>query len=359
MLLGDKPPVVVNARFLTQPISGVQRFAVEICLRLKQFLPEAKFIAPKNILHKDIAEILHVEEYGRLAGHLWEQIELPFFLNATGQPLLINLCNTGPIWYQNKIVCIHDLSFLINPKWFSQAFSTFYRYTIPLIAKSSKRVLTVSNYSRRTIVELLGIAESNVDVIYNAVSEDFFSPADVLQNKYGNYILAVGSLDPRKNLKRLIQAYELCRLADTKLVIVGAGSKIFNDTALHQLLQGNPSVVLAGYLSDEELKSTYYHARLFVYPSMFEGFGIPPLEAMRCGCATVVSKTTSLPEVCGDASYYVDPANTEEIAEAIKTLLGNERMRKSLIMKGYNRSLAFSWEESAKKIVGIIEKNRE
>ncbi|WP_169336203.1 glycosyltransferase family 4 protein [Pontibacter roseus] len=353
--MNRKPPVVINARFLTQPITGVQRFAVELCLRLKELLPEVVFVAPRGVVHPEIGERLGVMELGKLAGHLWEQLELPLILRRMGSPLLVNLCNTAPILYSNKVVCIHDLAFLVNPSWFSKSFAGFYKMLIPRVAKSSRKILTVSEYSKGTIVEYLAVPANKIEVVYNAVSEATFSATGIAGNKYGNYVLVVGSLDPRKNLKTLVSAFNASGLQDTKLVIAGGSSSIFNDPEFKEQLMGNPSIVLTGYLSDEELRAAYRHAKLFVYPSLFEGFGLPPLEAMYCGCATMVSNTTSLPEVCADASYYVNPTQPAEIAHAIRLLLEDVPLRQSLVEKGFARSREFSWEKSAQRLKQILE----
>lgn len=356
MLYSKGQSLIVNARFLTQPVTGVQRFAIEISLRLKKLIPGVVFISPKNILHKEIAAVLQVEEFGKFTSHLWEQVELPLYLKKRGSPLLLNLSNTAPLLHTKNVVCIHDVSFLVNPEWFSKTFSSFYSFLIPKVARGAKKVLTVSEYSKESLVNFLRIPEAAVEVVYNAVSEDLFNNTEPAQpNKVGDYVLAVGSLDPRKNLKKLILAFNTCKLADTKLVIAGAASKIFNDDELQHLVHSNENIVLTGYLTDEELKHVYQHAKLFVYPSLFEGFGIPPLEAMRCGCATVVSDAASLPEVCGDASYYVDPHSMEEIATAITQLMGDNDLRSSLIRKGFERSKFFSWEKSSEKLVQVLE----
>lgn len=348
-------PVVVNARFLTQPITGVQRFAVEICLRLKELLPKTIFLAPANVLHTDLATQLGVTKLGRLTGHLWEQIELPLYLSKCGYPLLLNLCNTAPLIYKRKIVCIHDLAFLINPSWFSPTFATFYRFLIPKVARSSQKLLTVSEFSKSTITELLGIPTHNIEVIYNAVSESTFSSNEFGENKYGRYVLAVGSLDPRKNLRTLIKAFIRLQEPSLKLVIAGASSKIFKDEAFEKLIGNNPSVVFTGYLTDKELRTAYKHAKLFIYPSLFEGFGLPPLEAMCCGCATIVSHSSSLPEVCGDASFYIDPLDEQGIAEGIRRLLHCEEERLTLIEAGNKQCKMFNWDSSSQKLAHLLE----
>ncbi|MCC9135132.1 glycosyltransferase family 4 protein [Pontibacter silvestris] len=351
-------PVIVNARFLTQPVTGVQRFAIEISLHLKRLLPNVVFVSPQEVLNKDIAKILEVVKIGKVTGHAWEQAELPLYLRKQGSPLLINLCNTAPLLYKNKVVCIHDLAFLVNPQWFSRMFSQLYKVLIPRVVKSSRKILTVSEFSKGSIKSILHVPDSDIEVIYNAVSENIFNSLEKKINNYGDYILAVGSLDPRKNLKRLILAFNSCKLKETKLVIVGAASKVFKDEELQQLVQENRSIILTGYLTDEELKNAYQHAKIFIYPSLFEGFGLPPLEAMHCGCATVVSNTTSLPEVCADASLYVNPNSVEELANRMSLLIENESLRSSLIMKGFERSKHFSWEKSSKRLVQVIESLR-
>jgi len=347
--------VVLNARFLTQTITGVQRFGIEICRLLKQLMPQIRFVAPTNIMHPDLAAELNVETYGKLSSHFWEQLELPLYLRQFGNPLLINLCNTAPIFYNNKVVCIHDLSSFINPQWFSKSFATVYKIILPRIARSSKKIITVSDFSKDSLHSILNIPKTDIEVIYNGVSEKFISNNTLTcVNKHGQYILSVSSIEPRKNFKNLIKAYKLADLTGIKLVIVGAGSKVFNDPDLKSLVQGREDIIFTGYLSDTELAEVYQNALLFVYPSLFEGFGIPPLEAMHCGCPTIVSNTSSLPEICGDASYYVNPLEPNEIAQAIKLLAENVEIRKTLILKGLKRAGTFSWKDSAEKLASII-----
>ncbi len=169
MAKASQPQLIVNARFLTQPLTGVQRFAIELCLCLKKILPGMKFVAPRNILHQKIAEELEVEPFGKFTSHLWEQIELPVFLKQQHSPLLLNLCNTAPLFYKRNIVCIHDIAFQVNPGWFSPTFVKLYKFLIPRIARRSLQVLTVSNFSKAEIISYTGIPENKVKVIYNGI----------------------------------------------------------------------------------------------------------------------------------------------------------------------------------------------
>lgn len=349
------PELVVNARFLTQKITGVQRFAIEISKSLKLQLPNVRFVSPAEIIHKEVASFLEVETYGKLNSHLWEQLELPVYLKKHKNPLLINFSNTAPLFYKNQVVTIHDLSFIINPAWFSKPFRIFYSFLIPKIARKSVKVITVSNSSKKDIHQLLGIDLSKIEVIYNSISADFKNINNIKKkNMYGKYILAVSSLDPRKNFLNLIKAFIEANLPNTKLVIVGSENKVFSNQNIKDLVYNNKSIVFTGYVDDGELINLYRHALLFIYPSLYEGFGLPPLEAMACSCPTIVSKVASLPEVCGEASYYINPNNITSITEGIIKLAESEKLRAELINKGLKRVNLFNWEASATKLNQLL-----
>lgn len=351
--------IFINGRFLTQNITGVQRFASEICLKLKEIFPGIRIISPKNIINKNIAEILEPEIRGTLSGHLWEQFELPLFLKKEKNALLINLCNTAPLNYPNQIVTIHDLSFKINPNWFSKSFYLYYNFLIPKIAQKSKRIVTVSQSSKNDLIEIFNIDQNKIFVIPNSISKDFCNSfsADLSEELSlpEKFILAVSSIDPRKNLKNLIQAYKKVQEKHgLQLVIVGSPNNVFANSDLKDLVYNDKSIIFTGYINDNLLKMCYKRALAFLYPSLYEGFGIPPLEAMAMGCPTVVSNIASLPEICGDASHYVNPYNSEDIAEGINFVLENDNYRETLIKKGFERIKRFDWSSSARKLVDVI-----
>lgn len=350
--------VYINARFLSQPITGTQRFAIELCRGIKNIIPTAIFIAPDNIIHQDIADELNVQIVGRLKkGILWEQIELPLYLNRIGRPLLVNLCNVAPVFYSNSIVSVLDLSFYLHPEWFSKTFTILYNSIIPRAAKRARRVVTISENSRHDIATNFKVDSKNIDIVYPSISSIFLNPVNTpYTNPYGRYVLAVSSLDPRKNFKGLIAAFKELNLPDIKLVIVGSEHKVFADDDLKGLVGSADNIIFTGYISDDELVSLYHHAALFAYPSFFEGFGIPPLEAMACGCPTIVANTTSLPEVCEDASVYVDPYDINSIRDGLLEVLTNETLRQNLIQKGFERVKYFEQQSSAQKMADIINK---
>ena len=348
--------VVINSRFLTQEITGVQRYAVEISKQLKKLHPDMKFIAPEENFHKDLKRELNVITIGKNTGHLWEQIDLPFYLRRIGNPLLINLCNTAPLFYANQIITIFDLSFLRNPRWFLRSFYLYYKFLIPRIAREASKIITISEFSKKEIMCLLNVPEDKIHVIYCAISENVINlSSPEVYSKYANYILSVSSLDPRKNFKNLIMAYNRLKLSETRLVIVGSENKVFADSKLRNIINTSKDIIFTGYVSDEELAVLYKNAKLFVYPSLYEGFGLPPLEGMACGCPVVVSNAASLPEVCGDAAYYVDPYDIDDIAKGIYEVLTDDKLQHELRQKGLERVKLFSWKESAEKLLSVIQ----
>ena len=347
--------LVVNARFLTQKISGVQRYAIEISKELKKLNYDVKFITPKNVIHHTLAEELGAEICGTFTGHLWEQIDFYLYLLRNNRPLLLNFSGLSPLMYEKKIITVHDLAFIRHPEWFSKKFYYFYKNLLPFAITNSIAVITVSDFSKNEINQLLQYSLDRIYVVYNSVLKN---SQKIINNDFLKrpYILSVSSIDLRKNFKNLILAFNKLDVNDYDLVIIGAESSVFKKQNLWKLISNNNSIHFTGYLSDDELYLYYKNAALFIYPSLYEGFGIPPIEAMAFGCPTIVSNTTSLPEVCGDASFYVDPYDISDIALGMKTVLNNDSMRNELIKRGYERIKLFSWQKSALKIVEIIEK---
>ncbi|UCD94199.1 MAG: glycosyltransferase family 4 protein [Candidatus Zixiibacteriota bacterium] len=348
--------IVVNARFLTQQTTGVQRYAAEIARRLKELVPDTVFVSPHDTFHNELADELNAERIGRFTGHLWEQFSLPRFLRRQRvRPLLANLANTAPLYYRPKIVTIHDVAFMENPEWFSRRFARFYRYVIPRIAKSADKVVTVSEFSKREIIRLLHVPHEKIIVINDAVCDCFLQPdSSSRHNEYGDYILTVSSLNPRKNFKRMLQAFEELNRHDIKLVIVGSENSHLASGEIITLLQSRDRVIFTGFIPNKELAALYSGAKVFLYLSLYEGFGIPPLEAMACGCPCLVSNTSSLSEVCGDAALYCDPYDVTDIAAKMKSLLDDEDLRSQLIARGSARVQEFSWDKSAQALLDVI-----
>ncbi len=341
----------INARFLTQRITGVQRFAIEISKRLMKKYPNIKFIAPNNIVHADLAKELDVVKIGKRRGHLWEQIDLPKFLKKEGSPLLINFCNTGPALYSNTIVTVHDLAFLENPSWFNKTFYLYYKNLVPFIIKRATLVLTVSEFSKKEIVNKLKVIPSKVRVINNGVDKEFVSDT---KGVYSKYVLYVGSLDPRKNMYRLLKAAKHLP-SDYKLIVVGGTAKSFAEEDHQQL---SNKIDFVGYVSDERLVELYNKACAFVYPSQYEGFGIPPLEAQAIGVPIVISDIPVFREIFNCSAIYFDPYSVVSIGEGLtKAINLSDEQRTLLIEKGKINVSRFSWDKSTDKLLEMLNVN--
>ena len=338
--------IIINGSFLAQPPTGVQRFAVEICKALRVLQPDILIVAPRNAKPSEALSALNPIIIGKFTGHLWEQIDLWWYARRR-EALLLNLDMKGPLLYHHKIITIHDLNFLYNPSWVSRRFYYFYKFLVTAGAQTSRLVLTVSEFSKAEIQRLLHVPATDIAVVYNAVTKlsettkEPFIPQD--------YILSVSSTNPRKNLDRLLRAFQQLPDQNIKLVLVG----LPHQAGASEHLAGE-NILFLGHVDDATLANLYQHARAFVYPSLYEGFGIPPLEAMQYGCPVVVAQSSSLPEVCGEAAYYVAPHQEESIAEGIEKVLDDDVLRNKLINQGYEQVQRFDWNQSAAKLHNLL-----
>ncbi len=268
-----------------------------------------------------------------------------------------------PLVRCRSVVTIHDCIHLMFPEYLPNRLAlTYARTSITLAARRATRVLTVSESSKRDILRFVDVPAGKIDVIYNAYDERFgVEPReeDVIRVReryqlHDQFVLYAGNVRPHKNLERLIEAFDLVRkrgLEHLKLVLIG--DEISKYAALrravhsHQLHQ---YVRFLGYLPEETLAIMYRLAGVFVFPSLYEGFGLPPLEAMASGTPVVTSNVSSLPEVAGDAAILVDPYRPEAIADGIERLLRDEALRRDLRARGLARAQQFSWEASVRRV---------
>ncbi len=340
--------IYINGRFLTQKPTGVHRFSFEMCKALHTLGLDFVVLSPPHILDFYTCNF-PIKIIGKTSSHLWEQIELPLFLKSKKSPLLISFMGLGCVLYSNQISTIHDVSFLRNPQWFSKAYYYFYKIMTPWMARKSKKIITVSNFSKHELIELLQINENKLCVIYNAVAKHFFEKSEILPINEP-YILAVSSLDPRKNFSNLIHAFLKLQDLPHKLYIIGGNSSVFSTMNLPI----SDKIVFLNYVSNKELVGYYKNADLFVYPSLYEGFGIPPIEAMSQHCPVLVSDIDVLHEVCGEAAFYCNPYDINDIAEKIRFILHDSKAVYKKTTIGKEHISKYSWSNSAKKLMKLI-----
>ncbi len=344
--------VYVNARFLTQPLSGVQQFAVNICLTLKQIHPGIRFLTCREIMHTGLAEKLEAKAVGMLKGHTWEQFELPVWLRKNGSPLLINLCNTAPIGYKNQLNVIHDVAYEKEERWFTNRFKFYYRWLMPQVARNCKKLLTVSKFSRQEISAYYGIPENNIGIIPNSVSEEMElllqSGSDAKANEL--FFLAVGSIDPRKNLDAVISSFVALKLPDIKLKIIGRKNPLFSEHQEASLQLNHPRIEWIEDADNKQLVQLYCRAIALVNLSGYEGFGLTNLEAMACGCPVVISDIPVFHEVCGDAGWYVNHTSQQDVMTTLLRLLQDKKAAESRKDEGIRRSKLFSRHLSVKQL---------
>lgn len=320
--------IVVNGRFLSRRVTGVERYGRAVLSLL--------------------GDSCRVERtrWNGARGHAWEQFVLPMKLHS--RSVLWSPANTGPLLIRDQALTLHDLSPLEHPGWFRREFAFWYRSFLPLLIRRVRLIFTSSEFVKRKIGQQYGV--KNVVVAPGGVDSFTFHPKveQRLSDLPERYVLFLGSLQPRKNLKLLLNAWNRIKadLEDTWLIVAGEAGTVFRNEEYPEIER----VRFLGYVAEEALPGLYAHAACFVLPSHNEGFGLSALEAMACGAPVIVSNGGALPETVGDAGLVFDLSSAHGLREALTECLGNRRLRSVLIEKGLERAKQFSWEKTAQLV---------
>jgi len=350
-VIDDSLPISFNGRFLDQEMTGVQRYAHGM---LASLAPKLRVLRPKVSLSP-------------AQGHLWEQLVLPL---RSGRSLLWSPGNTGPLVYANQVVTVHDASTLDHPEWFSGKFALWYRFLLPRLTRRVKKIITVSEFSKERLIATCSIPADKIAVIPNAIDARF-QPASAqaiaaLRQRHKlerPFCLYVGSLEPRKNVSLLLKAWADLSLPDCDLVLAGAPSHVFRERGFADL---PARARLFGRIGDDELPTLLSAATCFIFPSLYEGFGFPPLEAMACECPVICSNTTSLPEVCGPAfdpaepastgaALYFDPQDPDQLAARIRDVMAMPvEAARRMSLNGFAQAGQFNWDRCASQTWAVL-----
>lgn len=303
---------------------------------------------------------------------LWTQIRLPILVRKYKIDALISPDYVAPILCPCiSLVVFHDMTYRIFPEFYNSWHLWYHKIMIPLVARTADRIITVSEYSKMDIINMLSVHKDKIFVSHIAAARDFaknINEEDLQNklNKYGigkeEYLLYLGTIEGRKNLPRLVESFAKLKTGkkiEIKLVLAGhigwrsEYSRVTECIKSHSL---EDSVIYIGYIDDEDIPYIYKGAKLYMYPSLYEGFGITLLEAFMCNTPVVSSNVTSIPEIAGDAALLVDPYDTKAMAEAMYRVITDKSLKESMIIKGKLQAEKFSWDKTAKEIVSEIER---
>jgi glycosyltransferase involved in cell wall biosynthesis len=355
--------VFINGRFLTQRQTGVQRMALETVRAMDGLLGseadgdlQVTLVAPAGATVPAFERIA-VRRGGLFSGgYAWEQLDLP---RLTRGGVLLNLCNLGPVTKHRQVVVVHDATPRVMPQAFSRGFRLTYRVLVPLLGRVAARLVTISEFSRREIAEWYGIPADRLAICAEGGEHILRVPADLgVMRKNGlegkRFFLAVGVGSRNKNTELVAKAFERAGVADVHLVMTGAreqrvhreaGDRSFASDVVHYV----------GHVSDAELRALYEHALALVYPSRYEGFGLPPLEAMTCGCPVVISDQPALIEIAGksDAALVTGMDDVEGLAGLLGRLAADADLRRHLSERGRAHAARFTWRSTAARLLAL------
>ncbi|MBA3971574.1 MAG: glycosyltransferase family 4 protein [Bacteroidetes bacterium] len=360
--------IVVNTRLLLKnKLEGIGWFSYETLKRITTAHPEHHFIFlfdrdfDQDFIFSDNVTPLILSPPARhpFLFYWWFEFSVAGFLNKFNPDLFIS--PDGYLSLSSKckqLAVIHDISFEHHPKDVSWLVRKYYTYFFPKFAKKAARIATVSEFSKRDIIDQYKIDASKIDVVYNGCNDNYKPCSDQIKKetkqKFANscdFFLFVGALHPRKNISRLFEAFDKFKSensCEVKLVIVGEKYRWTSEIKRSYInMRFKDDVVFTGRLSTDDLKNVIGSAVAMTYVPYFEGFGIPILEAMNCDTPVITSNITSMPEVAGDAALLVDPHSVNAIAQAMSSIYLDGDLRKNLIEKGRKRRLDFSWDKTA------------
>nr|WP_246544080.1 glycosyltransferase family 1 protein [Ancylobacter dichloromethanicus] len=353
------------------PATGVHRVAKELivaCARIASDDVEGgngwrlTVVAPTSPQKTFLPPDVDVVRSGGLSGILkdipWEHLNLPALARDN---VLVNLCNLGPVGHKNSITMIHDAQVYLVPTSYGTLFRIWYRFLLPIIGRTSKKIVTISEFSKLELSRFGVARKENIVVIHNGCDHVLgIEPSDDVLSQFGlenrHFVLALSNTQPHKNISILLKAFSADELQDVSLVLFGPASAADFERAGCSV---PPNVKFVGRVTDEQLVGLMRGASAFACPSLTEGFGLPPLEAMALGCPAIISPCGALPEICGDAAIEADPYLPEAWIQAVRRLVDDPDLASDYRARGLERSKLFTWQKAAEKLLRTIRSERD
>lgn len=355
---------------------GVSEYAYELLKEFSKYqISSTQYqVYLKAKPNKDLPQVSkswHYKVFG--PSRLWTQLALPvrLFMRRRKPDVFFSPGHYAPRFSPvPTVISIMDLAFFHFPDYFTKKDLTQLHSWTKYSVQNASAIITISQATKDDIIKLYGVPESKIHVIYPGIKSasvltPHVYPMQELQTKYSirnNYLLFVGTLQPRKNIVRLVEAFanviknDTAEKASLQLVIVGKKGWKYEEILDAPEKNGvTDKVKFLDFVNDEDLQLLYQHAQCFVFPSLYEGFGLPVLEAMKMNCPVITSNVSSLPEAGGDAALYVDPESISDIASKIEMVLGDKKIRSEMVAKGRDQLKKFSWEKAAKETLMVLE----
>lgn len=362
--------ILIDLTSLADNFSGLERFALSVTQQLIKDKKIHYILVFKNNVYKDFNELNENVETIVIKGKnklYFNQIVLPKAINRIKVDYYLFLAFPAPYFFnkQNSISAIHDLGAWDCPSTNKKHMIYYFKLLYRKCSKNNRKIITVSEFSKQRIIDILHVREENIIVAYDGLS-DTFNQFTYSSNKNGEviekyklpkkYILSLSTLEPRKNLQLLIMEYDrlLQDHAEYDLVLAGRRGWLVDDLLSKVTNETKKHIHFTGFIDEDDLPYIYKNAILFVFPSLYEGFGVPPIEAMSMGVPVVCSDSSSLPEVCGKAAEYFKNNDSNDLNRAIKYMLNNQSIMQEYSLIGLEQCKKFNWKNSAEKIKNTL-----
>ncbi len=352
--------IIINGKFLGAGLNGVHRTAAHFASLLiekgRAAGHDVVLMAPKDAAPDPEFPLLRPTVVkGRFgAGQGWEMLTLPW---AARGALLVNFCNLAPLLHRRSVVMIHDAQTFLYPSDYTGRQATAYRLLSPLIGRAALRVLTVSEFSRQSLAQHGVGTTAKIDVVYNGTDHILAAAPDteILSRhglEAGRYALVVGSSKGYKNIHRVFDAMRAPAPGNLRLVVAGGPGA---ESYIKKGWAPPEGTVFTGFVSDGALRALYEHAAVFAFPSLTEGFGLPPVEAMHCGTPVVAARAGAMPEVCAEGALIVDPQDTAAWRDAIATLAQDPLAAEQQTALGSARAAQFTWDAAGTRLWQVLQ----